>query len=149
MTAWFSRAAASAALLVAAGCGPGPAYSAQDAGEGSEPAAIPRPSAPPPPQSSVADFGDPPWVSEKLPLVRAMGIDPAADLETRGAYHWRWRARQELTVGSYRCPSGSAVDASRHMLGVTPPEQGSCESDAHSGAQMLKVHPDGQVEPIG
>lgn len=147
--AWFSRAAASTVLLVAAGCGPGPAYSAQDEVQGPEPAAISPPSAPLSQRSSADDFGDPPWVSEKLPLVRAMGIDPAADLETRGAYHWRWRAKRELTVGNYRCPSGSAVDASRHMLGVTPAEQGACESGAHSGVQMLKVHPDGQVEPIG
>ena len=91
----------------------------------------------------------PDWIGvEQLSLLTKMGIDPSADVEVKGNYHWEWRARQPLIVGGYTCPAGSAVDISRSITLVVAPEDAACSGRKRSGIRFLKVLPNGSAEPL-
>lgn len=77
-----------------------------------------------------------------------MGVDPAADVEVKGNYHWRWRARRVLSIGGYLCPIGSAVDISRSITLISPPVNGPCKGSKRKAATALKILPDGSAEPL-
>lgn len=90
----------------------------------------------------------PPWVSEKTPLLVALGIDPVADLEITGNYHWRWLTKRAFKAGDYQCPAGATVDISRSIVAVRPPPDLLCKSPGRADARMLRVGSDGSAEPI-
>jgi hypothetical protein len=96
-----------------------------------------------------ADDLMPSWVTkEKLAGLKTIGIDPESDLQAKGNYHWRFRARKALTIGAYSCPIGSIVAISRTIDLVTPAEGSSCSSATGDGLRALKLLPDGSAEPM-
>jgi len=91
----------------------------------------------------------PVWVSEKFDVLRRIGIDPSADLVEAANYHWSWKSRSEVLVGSYRCPIGSSVDVSRSIVVLRTPSSQACRGHGSEAVQTLKVLSDGSAEPLG
>ena len=120
--------AATLALLLASACAPRTPVS--------EPATAASPNAPPA------------WVLEKQAALEGLGVDFIADLETRANYHWRWRPPGALTAGAYRCPPGSAVDVTRHLLLVIAFKRQTCVTGQGAETDIVKIYPDGTAEPL-
>jgi hypothetical protein len=90
-----------------------------------------------------------PWITEeKLAAVKAIGIDPAKDLEAKGNYHWRYRASRPLTVSGYSCPIGSMVGISRNIMLIMPPKDAPCRDAKGENVRALKLLSDGSAEAI-
>lgn len=100
------------------------------------------------PNPETAPEAVPPWVSDRVQQLSQLGLDPVANLETKGNYHWRWRASRPFDVSGYHCPAETAVDISRSILAVVPPQDAPCTSSRRAAAAMLRLNPDGSVEPI-
>ena len=63
---------------------------------------------------AYADDLIPSWVTkEKLAGLKTIGIDTESDLQAKGNYHWRFRARKASAINVYSCPIGSIVAISR------------------------------------
>jgi hypothetical protein len=92
----------------------------------------------------------PDWITdEKLAVLRQIGIDPISDLANMGNYHWRYVAKGKLTIGTYLCPTATAIDVSRTITVVIAPKDTPC-TDAQGGTfGFLKLLPDGSAEPMG
>ena len=100
-------------------------------------------------RSSYAEQQRPRWITdEKLATLKTIGIDPTNDLEVKGNYHWRYRAKRSLVVGVYSCPIGSAVDLSRNIVLVLPPEVTPCTVPRGGEFRALKLAPNGSAEPL-
>jgi hypothetical protein len=89
----------------------------------------------------------PDWIGDNLELVARLGFDPVADLETRGNYHWRWRATRTLSVDKYQCPGGTTLDVSRTIVVVMAPPGETCSSSGRA-ATTLKVERNGSAAPM-
>ena len=91
----------------------------------------------------------PEWISDAdLALLRRLDIDPQAGLETRGAYHWRWRASHGLKAGTFACPPGSTVDISRTIKVIVAADGLTCRNTDGGDASMLKLDADGSAAPL-
>jgi hypothetical protein len=102
------------------------------------------------PQATSAEEPRPTWVTEEhLALLRQLGIDPVADLETKGNYHWKWRSNHVLSIGGYRCPEGSTLSVSRSIVLIGAALETPCSDSSGHSTRSLKIYPDGSVEPIG
>lgn len=92
----------------------------------------------------------PDWISkDDLTLLENLAIDPQADLETRAANHWRWRATHELKVGAFVCPSNSTVDISRNIKVVIAAKETTCKTLDRIEAPMLRLNDDGSATELG
>jgi hypothetical protein len=102
------------------------------------------------PASAQGGGQKPDWMSqERLAVLPRIGIDPKADLKARGNYHWRWRAKRQLSAGGYSCPAGSSVDISRNIILIMAPETSPCSDPAGHRTGSVKVNPDGSADPLG
>ncbi len=100
-------------------------------------------------QSAHAQPERPDWITgDSIKLLEKIGVDPQADLETAGNYHWRWRARGKLSVGGFSCPAGSTVDISRNIRLIMAPDGALCSGAKLKGVKALKLLPNGSVEPL-
>ena len=92
----------------------------------------------------------PEWVSkEDLTLLKSIEIDPQADLETRAAYHWRWRASHIFKAGNFVCPPGSTVDVARSIKIIIAAEGEFCWDVSGRNLSQLKLYADGSTTPLG
>ena len=100
-------------------------------------------------QSVCAEEPEPGWITaEKLAALKGIGIDPTNDLEAKGNYHWRYRARRPLAIDVYSCPIGSMVTLSRNIFLIVPPEKAACSNSKGGDVRALKLLPNGSAEPI-
>jgi hypothetical protein len=100
------------------------------------------------PHPAQADDQRPMWITdEKLAALLEIGIDPATDLEMKGYYHWRYRAKNKLSIDSYSCPIGSTVDISRNIVIIIPPKETPCVGLKGGDFGALKLLPSGLAEP--
>ena len=91
----------------------------------------------------------PTWVTKSdLALLSKMGIDAAKDVEVKGNYRWRWRAKRELSISTYTCPVGSAVDVSGTTTLVIAPAGSFCRAGQGTHTNILKLLPDGSAKPL-
>lgn len=100
-------------------------------------------------QPAHAQPARPDWITdESIERLTKMGVDPQADLETAGNYHWRWRARGKFSVGGFTCPAGTTVDISRNIRLIMAPDGARCSDAKLKGVKALKLLPDGSAEPL-
>jgi len=100
-------------------------------------------------QPAQAEDKRPDWITdEKLARLKDAGIEPATDVEAKGNYHWRYRARNKLVAGGYSCPIGSSVDISRNIVLILAPEGAPCTSVNKGAFDALKLLPNGSAEPL-
>ena len=101
------------------------------------------------PTGALADDPRPDWIGDaQLSMLTKVGIDPSGDLEVKGNYHWRWRAKHKLAFGTYSCPAGSAVEVSRSITLVVAAETAPCSDLTGGHFGFLKILPDGSAEPL-
>jgi hypothetical protein len=90
----------------------------------------------------------PAWITDQqIALLRQLGVDPIADVVTRGTYHWTWQVNRRLAVGAYHCPVGSNIDISRSIMVVRAPKDSPCGGSS-GFERVLKLSPDGSAEPL-
>ena len=99
-------------------------------------------------ESKPVELSAPNWIAGKIELVTRLGLDPIADLEVKGNYHWRWRANRPFVVGKYHCPSQTTLDVASSIVVVMAPPGGTCSSPVRAAVTMLKVDEDGSAEPL-
>jgi len=98
---------------------------------------------------SYAGEERPSWVTpEKLSILKTIGIDPITDLDPRGNYRWRYRAKRPLVVKPYSCPAESIVALSKTIDLILPPRQAPCTGPGGENFDALKLLPNGSVEPL-
>ena len=98
---------------------------------------------------SYAEGVTPSWITaEKLSTLKMIGIDPTADADARGNYHWRYRAKRPLVFEVYSCPAESIVALSRTVDLILPPKHAPCKGPGGGNFDALKLLPNGSVEPL-
>ena len=101
-------------------------------------------------QLTHADDPRPGWITdEQLAALRKIGNDPTGDIEVKGNYSWRYRAKKNLDIDVYSCPIGSVVLVSRTIILIIAPKETPCNGlKGGINFSSLKLLPNGSAEPL-
>lgn len=101
------------------------------------------------PSSAWADVARPEWITgEMISVLRKIGIDPEHDVEIKGNYRWEYVAKQNMAIGNYICPAGTAVDISKNLMLAHAHEETPCVGKTGGTFGFLKLSADGSAEPF-